>query len=78
MESFLHIMKVEVMDEQFKTKDELIQAMTEWIDFYNRRPKSSLIKLSNFKGSLQPRQFLSINIITSTIPLKPAEKASKT
>ncbi len=37
MESFFHIMKVEVMDEQFKTKNELIRAMTEWIDFYNHR-----------------------------------------
>jgi Transposase and inactivated derivatives len=37
MESFFHIMKVEVMDEQFKTKEELIEAMTAWINFYNHR-----------------------------------------
>ncbi|WP_260200128.1 IS3 family transposase [Lactiplantibacillus plantarum] len=37
IESFFHIMKVEVMDEQFETKAALIKAMTEWIDFYNHR-----------------------------------------
>lgn len=37
MESFFHIMKVEVIDEQFETKVALIKAMTEWIDFYNHR-----------------------------------------
>ncbi|EEI20191.1 hypothetical protein HMPREF0497_0911 [Lentilactobacillus buchneri ATCC 11577] len=37
MKSFFHIMKVEVMDEQFETKASLIKAMTEWIDFYNHR-----------------------------------------
>ncbi|WP_423788423.1 IS3 family transposase [Lactiplantibacillus plantarum] len=52
MESCFHFMKVEVMDEQFETKAALSKAMTEWIDFYNHRPESSLIKLSKFKGSL--------------------------
>ncbi|WP_428933107.1 IS3 family transposase [Lactiplantibacillus pentosus] len=43
MESFFHIMKVEVMDEHFDTKEQLIQAMTEWIEFYNyRRIKTKL------------------------------------
>ena len=43
MESFFHIMKVEVMDEHFDTKEQLIQVMTEWIDFYNyRRIKTKL------------------------------------
>lgn len=37
MESFFHIMKVEVMDEHFETKTALIEAMNEWIDFYNHR-----------------------------------------
>ncbi|ATO56355.1 IS3 family transposase [Loigolactobacillus coryniformis] len=37
MESFFHIMKAEVMDEDFDTKESLIQAMTEWINFYNHR-----------------------------------------
>lgn len=37
MESFFHIMKTEVMDEQFETKEDLIQAMTAWINFYNHR-----------------------------------------
>ncbi len=37
MESFFHIMKVEVMDENFETKTALIEAMNEWIDFYNHR-----------------------------------------
>ena len=36
-------MKVEVMDEHFDTKEQLIQAMTEWIEFYNyRRIKTKL------------------------------------
>jgi transposase InsO family protein len=30
-------MKAEVMDEDFDTKESLIQAMTEWINFYNHR-----------------------------------------
>ena len=29
--------KVEVMDEHFETKTALIEAMNEWIDFYNHR-----------------------------------------
>ncbi|MBD5807986.1 hypothetical protein DQM13_09460 [Limosilactobacillus fermentum] len=37
MESFFHIMKVEVMDEHFEIKTALIEAMNEWIDFYNHR-----------------------------------------
>ncbi len=37
IESFFHIMKVEVMDEHFEDKDSLVQAMTDWIDFYNKR-----------------------------------------
>ena len=30
-------MKIEVMDEHFETKTALIEAMNEWIDFYNHR-----------------------------------------
>ncbi|WP_234005699.1 IS3 family transposase [Lactobacillus sp. CBA3606] len=37
VESFFHIMKVEVMDEHFENKEDLIQAMTDWINFYNKR-----------------------------------------
>lgn len=37
IESFFHIMKAEVMDEHFEDKDSLVQAMTDWIDFYNHR-----------------------------------------
>ncbi|WP_105782160.1 IS3 family transposase [Pediococcus inopinatus] len=37
MESFFHIMKAEMMDEHFEDKASLIQAMTEWIGFYNNR-----------------------------------------
>jgi len=37
MESFFHIMKAEVMDEHFETQHQLVQAMTEWIEFYNQR-----------------------------------------
>lgn len=37
MESFFHIMKVEVMSEHFENKEDLIRAMTDWIDFYNQR-----------------------------------------
>ena len=33
MESFFHIMKVEVMDENFETKTALIEAMNEWIGY---------------------------------------------
>jgi transposase InsO family protein len=35
MESFFQIMKAEVMDEHFEDKESLIQAMTNWIHFYN-------------------------------------------
>jgi len=37
MESFFHIMKVEMMDIHYDKKADLIQSMTEWIDFYNHR-----------------------------------------
>ncbi|MFD1548274.1 DDE-type integrase/transposase/recombinase [Levilactobacillus fuyuanensis] len=37
IESFFHIMKVEVMDEHFENEEDLVQAMTEWINFYNKR-----------------------------------------
>lgn len=37
MESFFHIMKVEMMDIHYEKKADLIQSMTEWIDFYNNR-----------------------------------------
>lgn len=37
MESFFHIMKAEVMDEHFENKESLATAMTNWIDFYNKR-----------------------------------------
>ncbi|MFD1549107.1 IS3 family transposase [Levilactobacillus fuyuanensis] len=37
VESFFHIMKGEVMDEHFENEEDLIQAMTEWINFYNKR-----------------------------------------
>lgn len=37
MESFFHIMKVEMMDIHYDKKADLIQSMTEWIDFYNNR-----------------------------------------
>ena len=37
MESFFHIMKAEVMDIHYDKKADLIQSMTEWIDFYNNR-----------------------------------------
>ncbi|WP_258312990.1 IS3 family transposase [Pediococcus damnosus] len=37
MESFFHIMKAEMMDEHFENKTSLIQAMKDWIDFYNNR-----------------------------------------
>jgi Transposase and inactivated derivatives len=37
MESFFHIMKVEMMDTHYDKKADLIQSMTEWIDFYNNR-----------------------------------------
>jgi len=37
VESFFHIMKVEVMDEHFENKEDLTQAMTDWINFYNKR-----------------------------------------
>lgn len=37
MESFFHIMKVEMMDTHYEKKADLIQSMTEWIDFYNNR-----------------------------------------
>ena len=37
MESFFHIMKAEMMDEHFEDKTSLIQAMKDWIDFYNNR-----------------------------------------
>lgn len=37
MESFFHIMKAEMMDIHYDKKADLIQSMTEWIDFYNNR-----------------------------------------
>lgn len=37
VESFFHIMKAEVMDEHFEDQASLVQAMTNWIDFYNHR-----------------------------------------
>ncbi len=37
MESFFHIMKAEMMDIHYVKKADLIQSMTEWIDFYNNR-----------------------------------------
>lgn len=37
MESFFHIMKAEMMDIHYDKKVDLIQSMTEWIDFYNNR-----------------------------------------
>ncbi|MFC6177804.1 IS3 family transposase, partial [Companilactobacillus huachuanensis] len=37
MESFFHIMKIEMMDEHYNNKNDLIQAMNDWIGFYNNR-----------------------------------------
>jgi len=50
MESFFHIMKVEMMDIHYDKKADLIQSMTEWIDFYNhRRIKTKLNGMSPVK-----------------------------
>ena len=36
MESFFHLMKTELYyNRKFETKEELIEAMIEWIDYYN-------------------------------------------
>lgn len=37
VESFFHIMKVEVMDKHFESKEDLIEDMIDWINFYNKR-----------------------------------------
>lgn len=50
MESFFHIMKVEMMDENYNDKSDLIHAMKEWIEFYNnRRIKEGLNGMSPVK-----------------------------
>jgi len=50
MESFFHIMKAEMMDTHYDKKADLIQSMTEWIDFYNhRRIKTKLNGMSPVK-----------------------------
>ncbi|TPR43392.1 hypothetical protein DY124_05780 [Apilactobacillus micheneri] len=36
MESFFHIMKTEVMNVNYETKDSLIKTMKNWIKYYNK------------------------------------------
>ncbi|GKT02500.1 hypothetical protein OKN36_00360 [Furfurilactobacillus sp. OKN36] len=44
MESFFHIMKAELFDQTYTTKDSLIQATTEWLDYYNQRRIKTKLK----------------------------------
>ncbi|GKT04262.1 hypothetical protein OKN36_17980 [Furfurilactobacillus sp. OKN36] len=44
MESFFHIMKAELFDQSYTTKDSLIQSMTDWLDYYNQRRIKTKLK----------------------------------
>lgn len=44
MESFFSVMKAEIMDEHYDTKESLESAMREWIEFYNNRRIKSRLK----------------------------------
>ncbi|WP_407881711.1 IS3 family transposase, partial [Furfurilactobacillus entadae] len=44
MESFFHIMKAELFDQAYTTKDSLIQSMTDWLDYYNQRRIKTKLK----------------------------------
>lgn len=44
MESFFHIMKTEMMDEHYDKATSLVNAMKEWIEFYNNRRIKTKLK----------------------------------
>ncbi|MFT9457480.1 MAG: IS3 family transposase, partial [Liquorilactobacillus hordei] len=56
MESFFHIMKAEVMDEHFENKESLATAMTNWIDFYNKRRIKVTIHQHSWWLFISPRR----------------------
>jgi putative transposase len=54
MESFFHIMKAEMMDKHYDSKNKLIQSMNAWIKDYNEN------RIKEKLGYQSPNQYLEL------------------